>query len=122
MNTLATIHFDRQEDVIIASIEGDVDLSNAGELGEKMLSAMAPSPRAVVIDLSRVTYLDSRGTQFLLDLLELGRIRHLPMRVVVPEESPLRRLLTILSVMTTFNVHPTLDEAIARIQAPGESG
>ena len=52
MSDLATFTAERNDDVIVGSLSGEVDLSNASELERAIAEAVPNSTRGLVLDLS----------------------------------------------------------------------
>jgi RNA polymerase sigma-B factor len=64
-------------------VSGEIDRDNAGHLRRKVLSAVsAAGPRAVVLNLSEVPFLDAAGIAVLIAVHQAARVRALPIRVV----------------------------------------
>jgi anti-anti-sigma factor len=83
---------------------GEVDLSNAVELGEIILAAIGDHSAAVV-DLSAVQYLDSQGTRLLVDLALADHGAELI--VVAPGDSVAGELLAISELHRLLDVRAT---------------
>lgn len=105
-NELATIAFDSRDATIVASITGEIDPSNAREVGRELTDAVPNDVLAVVLDLSGVTFLDSSGVQMLFELAERLTGRQQRLSVVVPPECPARRVLDMVAFAGTA---PVLD-------------
>lgn len=77
---LARVEVERDGDRTRAAIVGEVDLSNAAEL-EAELEAAAADSKSVLVDLTAVTYLDSRGIRSLVEVAR--RLQRLGVELVV---------------------------------------
>jgi anti-anti-sigma factor len=95
---IAAFEFEQRESVLIATIEGEVDSSNAAELRLALSERLPSASSALVLDLSRVTYLDSAGIHLLFDLGRRLAARRQAIRLVVPEGAPMRRVLELCAV------------------------
>ena len=116
MTELSQVEFSG-DDVIVARITGEIDLSNASEVGEALSAAVPNTALGMVIDLTATSYLDSSGVHLLFELGErLGR-RQQQLRVVVPEGGPIRRVLRIVELDETVPVLASVDDAVAQIRA-----
>ena len=114
MSSLADIALERRNGVVIASLSGEVDMTNAGYVRDELLSAVPNDVLALVLDLERCRYLDSAAIEVVFDLSRrLGRRRQ-ELRLVVPESSPLGRVLALTDVGSVAPVHATLDAALAQ--------
>jgi anti-anti-sigma factor len=103
-------------DVPVAALYGEIDASNARELGERLHSLVTNRLLAMVVDLSATTYLDSAGINLLFSLgAELGA-RQQRLAVVVRSGSPIERMIAITGLGETVLVCPTLPAALANLQ------
>ena len=115
---LADLRFERAGSVVVARLTGDVDMSNAGDVGAALDRVLTNDKLALVVDLTDVDYFDSAGIHLIFDLRERLRVRGLALRLVVPEGSSARATLHLAGVLRTIEVDQTLDEALASAQ-PG---
>jgi anti-anti-sigma factor len=105
------------EDVVVARLSGEIDLSNAADVGESLAAAVPNTALGLVIDLTATAYLDSSGVHLLFDLSERLQRRQQQLRVVVPEGGPIRRVLRIVELDATVPVLASVDEATEQIRA-----
>lgn len=113
MSRLARLSEEQSGELTLAAIEGEVDASNAAELGDGLRALLTNQSAILVVDLSETTYLDSAGLNllFTLDGELSGRLQEL--RLVVPEGSPLGRTLSITGLDSTISTHATRDAALS---------
>jgi anti-anti-sigma factor len=105
------------DDVVVARLSGEIDLSNAREVGDELSSSVPNTALGLVLDLTATTYLDSSGVHLVFDLAERLRRRQQQLRVVVPAGAPIRRVLRIVELDDTVPVIATVDEAIEQIRS-----
>jgi anti-anti-sigma factor len=105
------------DDVVIARLSGEVDLSNAAEVGDALAAGVPNSALGLVLDLTATTYLDSSGVHLVFDLAERLRTRQQQLRIVVPAGAPIRRVLRIVELGDTVPVVASVDEAVEAIRA-----
>jgi len=105
-----------RDGVMIARVSGEVDLANAARLGRALARAIPNDAVGVVIDLSGTTYLDSSGVSLVFDLAERMKARQQELRVAVPEDAPLRRVLRVVNLESVVPIVPTADAAVAEIR------
>jgi anti-anti-sigma factor len=105
------------DDVVVARLSGEIDLSNAADVGEQLAAAVPNVALGLVIDLTATAYLDSSGVHLLFDLGERLQRRQQQLRVVVPEGGPIRRVLRIVELDATVPVLPSVEEAVEQIRA-----
>jgi anti-anti-sigma factor len=105
----------------VADVGGEIDLSNITDLADALANALKTSTigrgSGLVVDLTRVTYLNSATIKLLFDLSENMRTRELNLCVVLAAEAPTRKLLLLVKFDQIAPLFPTVDEAIKRIQA-----
>ena len=111
---LSEIEFEELDGVLVARIEGEVDGSNAVELGRALGERLPSSAHGLVLDLSSVAYLDSAGIELLFGLARRLGDRRQRMHLGVPQRSPVRRVLEICDI---GSVAPMADSADAAAQA-----
>ena len=109
---IAGCDFRLQEDVLVASAEGEIDSSNATELRLALSERLPSASSALVLDLSDVTYLDSAGVQLLFDLGRRLAARRQAMRLVVPDGSPMRRVLKLCAIDTVAPLDRDLEGSL----------
>ena len=101
--------------VVVASLSGELDLTNARELEER-LEAAAPAEALLVVDLNRVVFLDSAALHVLFKLaLERGREN---LRLVVEPTAAIVRTLDIVGMQGAVRIAHSLEEASADRQPP----
>ena len=105
--------------VVVAAFEGEIDSSNAADLRLALSERLPSSATALVLDLSRVSYLDSSGIQLLFDLGRRLAARRQTICLVVPEDAPMRRVLELCAVESVAPMHAQLVDAL---EAIGDSG
>jgi anti-sigma B factor antagonist len=112
---LADLRFEHADAVVVARLAGDVDMSNAGDIGAALDRTLTNDKLALVLDLTDVDYFDSAGIHLIFDLRERLRIRGLNLRLVVPEGSSARASLYLAGVLRAIEVDETLDAALGAV-------
>ena len=97
----------------LVSFVGEIDLGTAPALGETVLQQTAQT-RAVVLDLSAVTFLDSAGVRLLDNLVGAYERRGSAIRLVAPEHGVARFTLTLCAFRSEL-VESTVDQALASL-------
>ena len=111
MSTVADVAVEREGDALVVQLRGEVDMTNASFVREELTSAVPNDVRVLVVDLSGTRYLDSAAIEVLFELSRrLGRRRQ-HLALVVPPQSPLRRLLSVCDVGSVASVHESLAHA-----------
>ncbi len=84
----------------VVRLSGEIDLSNAEALGTAAEGAVSNRAAGLVLDLSGVTFLDSTGLRLVFRLARRLRDRQQALRLVVPSDARIARLLTMSGVAT----------------------
>jgi anti-sigma B factor antagonist len=103
-------------EVVVVRIEEEVDLSNAERLGAQVAKAVPNSAAGLVVDLSGVAYIDSAGIGLLFKLGERLQRRRQHLAVVVPEESPVRRVLVVSAFDRVVDLAASVEDASSRVR------
>ena len=112
MTTSADVAIDHRGEVVVARLTGEVDMTNAGYVGEELTKSVPNEAPALVVDLTETRYIDSAAIELLFDLARrLGRRRQ-ELRLVLPVGSPLRRVLTLTEINSVAPVHDTVEAAL----------
>jgi anti-sigma B factor antagonist len=118
MTTLARVEDEWHDEVPVARVEGEVDVSNAKEVGDRLRSLLSNRSVAMVVDLSQTTYLDSAGINLLFALGEEMRDRQQRLGLVVADPSPIARMIGLIGLDKYFPVHGTLAQALGDVHGP----
>ena len=113
---LADVDFTTRDQVLIAHVTGEVDLSNAEQLGTALTDTTVNELLGLVLDLSDVDYLDSAGIQLIYRLRESLRSRGQTLRLVIPSTSPVRYALKLAGLTSTIEMAETVDEALGGVE------
>jgi anti-anti-sigma factor len=114
---LADFQLSVEEGLVAVRLTGEVDMSNATDLGEGIRQATPNDAFGVVLDLSDVDYLDSSGIHLLYRLRESLRARGQALRVVVPTGSIVSDALRLAGVEGSIEVDQTLQKGLAQLRA-----
>ncbi|HET8969328.1 MAG TPA: STAS domain-containing protein [Gaiellaceae bacterium] len=99
---------ERAEGVVRASLAGELDLTNARELEERLADA-APSEAILVIDLNRVVFIDSAALHVLFKIAE--RRRNDRLVLVMEPTAAVSRTLDIVRMKDAVTIVASLEEA-----------
>ncbi len=116
---LVDVQMQVRSGVPVAQLEGEIDIANVSDVRNRLLSVLANTAPGLIVDLTNVTYLDSRGVQLLLELSERLQVRQLRFRIVVPEHSMIRRVLLLTHVDSVVPIDPAVEDALKHIQTTG---
>jgi anti-sigma B factor antagonist len=113
VTTSAEIAVERHGAVVVARLSGEVDMTNATYVGEELASSVPNDALALAIDLAETRYLDSAAIELLFALARRLRRRRQALRLVVPPDSPLRRVLELTDVRSAAPVYESLEASLA---------
>ena len=114
MTPLADVRFEVTDRVVIARLEGEIDMSNAGELGTA-ITGRVPAD-AVVLDVSGVDYVDSAGIHVVYQLRQRLGQRGQAVRLVVAPDSPVAAALEYAGAARALGAADTVQDAIADLR------
>jgi anti-sigma B factor antagonist len=103
----------------VAHLSGEIDRSNAAELGDRVASAIADQSGGLVVDLSELAFLDSTGIRMLFSLATQLTERHQALRVVVPDGSHLWEILDTVGLKQAAATDHTVGEAVTALTHTG---
>ena len=119
MTQMATMGRELHDDVAVLVVEGEIDASNTPELEAELRAMLSNASFAVVVDVSRVSYLDSAGLNTLAVLHRELDTRQQRLHVVAPQTSRAGRLLAITHLDSVLSVHEALRGAVDAARAHG---
>lgn len=116
------VELNRSGPVLVARVEGEVDLACAAQLREPVDQMLASDGglRHLVLNLRGLTFLDSTGIAVI-----LGRYRAVAARggrvVVAEANSRVRRMLELSGALRLLELAEAESEAVRRLHNPGRS-
>jgi anti-sigma B factor antagonist len=114
VTTHAEIAVERRAGSVLAHLSGEIDMTNATYVRDELLASVPNDVLALVVDLTGCRYLDSAAIEVLFDLSRRLQRRRQELRLVVPDSSPLSRVLTLTQVNAVAAVHQTVDAALGQ--------
>lgn len=96
---------------VVVAIHGDADMRAAGELRDRLGEVIEDSPRAVVLDLTGATFLDSMTLGIFLTAMKRVRARGGRFRVVAPR-AEIRRIFEMTLLDRVFELDLTRQDAL----------
>jgi anti-sigma B factor antagonist len=99
---------------IVIEVGGEVDMLTSPQLRAVVLEQFEPSAgtELVVLGMDGVTFLGTSGLAVLIEVREAAHAAGVELRLVCTARRVLRPL-TIAGLVPLFDIHPTLDEALA---------
>jgi anti-anti-sigma factor len=115
---MSRVDFEKIDGVPIAHVNEDIDAASAKATEHELADALGPDALNLVIDLTTTRYLDSAGIDMLLRLGNRLGHRRAKLFLVIPEDSQLRRLVTIVGLPRAVATHPSLTDALEEAARP----
>ena len=105
------------QEVALFSAYGELDLHVAPELQDRIDAAVQNGAEVVIVDLSKVTFVDSMALGVLVGAVNRLRRGGRSLRLVVPSPE-LRRIFEITHLDRVFTLDWTREEALAQRSSP----
>jgi anti-anti-sigma factor len=109
---LAAVTVTEVAGVPVVRLEGEVDLSNVDEVRQAVFQPADAGHACIVVDLTRITYLDSTAVRLLFDLAVRLQARRRRLRLVVSDATIVRRVLVLTKLDESVPFDATVEEAI----------
>jgi anti-sigma B factor antagonist len=117
MSPLARMETRTERGAVVATVSGELDISNASDLGSAWEGAVSQRALGLVLDLSEATYIDSAGIHLLFRLGGRLTRRRQQLRVVVPDDAPIRQIINLAGLGWTVPHDKSVPEALERLRA-----
>jgi anti-sigma B factor antagonist len=87
------------------SVRGELDLATAPQLTDAVESLLSQQPRALVVDLTGTTFLDSSGARALASVARRAAAEDVPLQVVCPRGNrPVRLVIDLLELQAVVPI------------------
>jgi anti-anti-sigma factor len=116
---LARVEHEPGDGVVFVVLSGEIDLSNAVAVEEEVLAG--GGDRALAVDLTNLSYLDSSGLAMLSRIAERLGAADRPMCIVVPVGVPTRRLFELVGLDDALPVVADREAALVRVAATADT-
>jgi anti-anti-sigma factor len=110
---LVSLELEERGELVIARVAGELDVAGAPDIGRRIEDAVTPAATGLVVDFTKLEFIDSSGIAMLFSLARQLGSRRQALKVVVPEDSPVRRVLEIVEFDRAAAVHPDLESALS---------
>ena len=96
----------------VLQLEGEIDLHVSPEVAESLRTMVANKPTALVVDLTKVTYLDSSGLAVLIEGMQNVQEYGGKFALTNVQES-VQHIFEIARLDQVFQIFPDVDSALA---------
>ena len=100
-----------QDECVIVSLDGDVDLDRAPEVRSTLLDCVGRG-RDVLVDLSRVAYIDSSGIASLVEALQCAAKNGTALALIAVSAEALK-VFKLARLDKVFSIYPDMNAALA---------
>ena len=119
MDDLVGVEIEQRDDeVVVARLTGELDISAAAKAGERIAAAVPSSARGLVVDMSGLEFMDSSGVSMLFSLARQVGSHRQQLRIVAPPGKPISRVLQIVEFDRAAPIDDDVESAVAGIATP----
>ena len=116
MTAGARLSSELRGDVVVVSVEGELDVFNAAEMTGLIESLVPTEAHVAVLDLSELGFLDSTAIRKLFALTSRLIERRQRVHLVTPHGSAVLRTLELVEFSRAAPIHGSLEEALAQLE------
>lgn len=102
---------DRNGGAVVVRLAGELDLYNAHEVRDVLLAESGKGPERLVVELSRVTFVDSTALGVMIEAR--SKLPNKRAFLVASPQLETRRALEVSGLDRHFGVYETVDDALA---------
>jgi anti-anti-sigma factor len=103
--------------VPVCELRGELDASNVDTVQSQLFENVGNDAPGLVLDLTQTTYLDSAGVRILFDLARRLRTHRQELRLVVPPDGVVRRVLVLTALAEVVPLDENVDDAVRTLRA-----
>jgi anti-sigma B factor antagonist len=96
---------------VVVTLPAEIDISNAGRVGDELCAALAPGISTVIADMTGTRFCDSSGISMLVMAYRKATASNVELRLVAVTTEVLRAL-TLVRIDHLLPVYPSLAEAL----------
>ncbi|MGH3897193.1 MAG: STAS domain-containing protein [Pseudonocardiaceae bacterium] len=104
--TAAKVETSAENGSMRIALSGEIDLANAAAIEDELREAVSHRPATVSVDLTDLTYLDSAGIRILFALASRLQALRIVLELIVPPDSPTRRLIELSGFESLVALRP----------------
>ncbi len=104
------INVEQRSGYLLISPTGDVDLSTSRELQQTIRQHMDKKPQRIVVDLTKVPYMDSSGVATLVEAMQIARKQNTKL-VLSAMQAKVRSIFEIARLDRVFTIVATVEDA-----------
>lgn len=116
-----SLELERVDGVAVAALSGEVDMSNATPVRQRIAEFVTQEDDALILDLSELLFIDSAGLHAVFGLSAVLEEKRQRLLLVVPSGSQVERTLEVVGMPGTISVHRDRDAAMQTAHAMDRS-
>ena len=105
--------------VAVATLPVEIDLANADQVREDLLSVLNRGPATLIVDMGGTTFCDSAGVNALVRAYKRAAASGARMRLVVSAPT-VQRVLAITGVDRLIGIYPSVAAALTAVDQPAQ--
>lgn len=109
---LCEVEFERHDEVAVAVLSGEIDMSNATAVRQRIAEFVTPDDGALILDLSSLSFIDSAGLHSVFELGARLRERRQRLFLSIPAGSQVQRTIELVGIPDVIHVSPDRDAAL----------
>lgn len=102
---------DKQDDIFICRLEGEIDFNNSPDLRKSFIKLIENQAKKVILDLEKVTYVDSSGLATLVEMLQKLKNSDGQLKLTNLQEK-VRSVFEITKLEKIFEIYSQTQQAI----------
>jgi anti-anti-sigma factor len=114
---LVQLRVRRVGSISVAEVDGELDASNVDDVLSQLVAKVSNQAPGLVLDLAPTQYLDSAGVRVLFELARLLRSRRQELRLSVPADGIVRKVLVLTAVADVVPLHESVEAATAAMNS-----
>jgi anti-sigma B factor antagonist len=115
MDEIVSLDTEQRGEVVVARLTGELDVSGAPEMGERLTGSVPTSALGLVLDFTELEFIDSSGIAMLFGLVRHLGSRRQQLAVAVGTGEPVARVLELVEFDRAAPVHADVDSAVAEV-------
>ncbi len=110
-----SIRIKYEEDYVIVLPDEEIEVYNISEIKEVLFDIIDKGNRRLVMDMSRVEYIDSSGLGVMVSVLK--KVKHAEGKLVlISPKSSVKQILSLTNLDKVFNIQDNLENAVEAVR------
>jgi anti-sigma B factor antagonist len=97
---------------VVVVLPTEIDVTNSEQVHDQLVAAMTSGVDVVIADMSATSFCDSSGVHALMFAHEAAVARGVKLRLAVPPDGSVRRVLQLIGAERILSVYSSLAEAM----------